>query len=60
MRVVIELYGDAAERYMGDKLQETMRRLIVCNEFACERNAAEGLKRALECSHIVSENRSDR
>lgn len=54
MKVVIDLHGEAAERYMKDKLSETMRRLIADNEWACEREAATGLKRALEQSHIVS------
>lgn len=54
MKVVIALHGEAAERYMKDKLSETMRRLIVDNEWACEREAATGLKRALEQSYIVS------
>lgn len=55
MKIVIDLYGEAAEKYMKDKLSETMRRLIVGNEFACERETAEAIKRAFERSHIVRE-----
>lgn len=59
MKIVIELYGKAAEKYMGDKLQETMRRLIVGNDWACERETAEAIKRAFERSHIVREGKND-
>lgn len=58
MKVVIDLHGEAAERYMKDKLSETMRRLIADNEWACEREVAVGLKRALEQSRIL-ENESN-
>lgn len=59
MKVVIDLHGEAAEKYMGDKLQETMRRLIVGNDWACERETAEAIKRAFERSHIVREGKND-
>lgn len=59
MKVVIDLHGEAAEKYMEDKLSETMRRLIIGNEFACERETAEAIKRAFERSHIVSEKCDD-
>lgn len=59
MKIEIELYGEAAEKYMSDKLQETMRRLIVGNDWACERETATELKSALKHSHIVSEKHSD-
>lgn len=55
MKIVIDLYGKAAEKYMQDKISETMRRLIVGNEWACEREAASEIKRAFERSHIVKE-----
>lgn len=55
MKVILELYGEAAEKYMQDKLSETMRRLIMGNEFACEWETAEAIKRAFERSHIVKE-----
>lgn len=53
MKIVIELHGEAAEKYMEDKLSETMRRLIMGNEFACEMETAIEIKRAFERSHIV-------
>ncbi len=55
MKVVIDLHGEAAEKYMDDKLSETMRRLIMGNEFACEMETAMEIKRAFERSHIVRE-----
>lgn len=55
MKIVIDLHGEAAEKYMKDRLSETMRRLIVGNEWACERETVTELKRALERSHIVGE-----
>lgn len=55
MKIMIELHGEAAEQYMKDRLAETMRRLIVGNEWACERETANEIKRAFERSHIVKE-----
>ena len=55
MKIEIELHGEAAEKYMEDKLSETMRRLIIGNEFACELETAIEIKRAFEQSHIVKE-----
>ena len=59
MKIIIDLHGEAAEKYMEDKLSETMRRLIVGNEFACERETAEAIKRAFERSHIIGEGKND-
>lgn len=59
MKIVIELHGEAAEKYMEDKLSETMRRLIMGNEFACELETAIEIKRAFERSHIVREGKND-
>lgn len=55
MKIVIELHGEAAEKYMDDKLSETMRRLISGNKWACERETVKAIKRAFEQSHIVRE-----
>lgn len=55
MKVVIDLHGEAAEKYTKDRLAETMRRLISGNEFACELETAIEIKRAFERSHIVRE-----
>ena len=57
MKVVIDLHGEAAEKYMEDRLSETMRRLIVGNEWACERETATEIKRAFERSHVVKESK---
>lgn len=55
MKIELELYGEAAEKYMKDRLSETMRRLIVGNDWACERKTATEIKEAFKRSHIVRE-----
>lgn len=57
MKVVIDLHGEAAEKYMKDRLSETMRRLISGNKWACERETVNEIKRAFERSHIVKESK---
>ena len=57
MKIVIDLYGEAAEKYMKDRLSETMRRLISGNKWACERETVTEIKRAFERSHIVKEDK---
>lgn len=53
MKIVIELYGEVAEKYMKDRLAETMRRLIAGNKWACERGTAIEIKKAFRRSRIV-------
>lgn len=55
MKIIIELHGEAAEKYMENRLSETMRRLISGNKWACERGTVTEIKRAFERSHVVRE-----
>ena len=55
MKIVIDLHGEAAEKYMKDRLAETMRRLISGNKWACERETATEIKMAFERSRVVKE-----
>lgn len=55
MRIVIDLYGEAAEKYKQDKLSETMRRLITGNEWACEKKTGNMIREAFKHSHCVRE-----
>lgn len=59
MKVVIDLHGEAAEKYMKDKFSETMRRLISGNKWACERETVKAIKKAFERSHIIGEGKND-
>ncbi len=55
MKILIELTGEAAREYMKDQLSETMRRLIVGNEWACEQEVATEIAVAFKRSVVLDE-----